>query len=514
MKKRKQPEAETKKQVRCAVYTRKSVTEGLEQEFNSLHAQREAGEAFIQSQRHEGWVCLPDRYDDGGFTGANLERPALRKLLADVEAGLVDVVVVYKVDRLSRSLTDFARIMEILEKSNAAFISVTQAFNSSTSMGRLTLNILLSFAQFERETIAERTRDKMGAARRKGKWVGGVPFLGYDIATGGRALAVNEAEALRVREIFELYLRLQSIQAVVAELNHRGWTMKQWVTLKGKTCGGGRFTKSSLHGLLTNMAYIGKVNYKGHIADAEFPGIVPDEVFQAAQDLLKENSKCSGSRVRNKHNALLGGILRCGHCDAPMTHAYTRRGAGKVYRYYVCNRASKEGWDKCPAPSLPAAEVEKFVVGEIARIGEDADLRAEVIAAHEADRKAQMAEAAADKRKLERQLQQIGTAIREAIAKGEPAQLVELQRQQAEASAALAELAARIATLAEQALSEAELHHAVAGFFPAWESLTGQERQRLLRLLVQLVTYTGESDEIAVTFLPTGIKSLEAEAVA
>ena len=182
-----------------AEYTRKSTQEGLEQEFNTLDAQREAGEAFITSQRHEGLVCLPERYDDGGFTGANMDRPALRKLLADVEAGLVDVVVVYKVDRLSRSLTDFARIMEILEKSNAAFISVKQVFKSSTSMGRLTLNILLSFAQFEGETIAERTRDKMGAARRKGEWVGGVPFLGYDIVPGGRALAVNQAEAERVR---------------------------------------------------------------------------------------------------------------------------------------------------------------------------------------------------------------------------------------------------------------------------------------------------------------------------
>lgn len=231
---------DTKKRVRCAICTRKSVAEGLDQEFNTLDAQREAGEAFITSQRHEGWVCLPEHYDDGGFTGANMDRPALKRLLADVEAGLVDVVVIYKVDRLSRSLTDFARIMEVLEKSNAAFISITQAFNSSTSMGRLTLNVLLSFAQFEREIIAERTRDKMGAARHKGKWGGGKPFLGYDIAPGGRALTVNEAKAQRVRQIFNLCLEMQSLQDVVAELNHRGWTMKQWVTQKGKTSGGSR----------------------------------------------------------------------------------------------------------------------------------------------------------------------------------------------------------------------------------------------------------------------------------
>jgi len=219
-------------QVRCAIYTRKSTEEGLEQEFNSLDAQREAGEAYIASQKAEGWVCLPERYDDGGFTGANIERPAVKRLLADIEAGRVDCVLVYKVDRLSRSLLDFARMMETFDRYKVSFVSVTQHFNTTQSMGRLTLNILLSFAQFEREIISERTRDKIAAARRKGKWSGGKPMLGYDLEGGPGAskLVVNEAEAEQVRTIYALYLEKQSLIQLARELAKRGWTTKQWTT--------------------------------------------------------------------------------------------------------------------------------------------------------------------------------------------------------------------------------------------------------------------------------------------
>ena len=225
---------------RCAVYTRKSTEDGLEQEFNSLDAQREAGEAFIASQRSEGWECLPQHYDDGGFTGGNMDRPALQRLLADIEAGKVDCVVVYKVDRLSRSLLDFARMMETFEKHHVSFVSVTQQFNTSTSMGRLVLNVLLSFAQFEREIISERTRDKIAAARRKGKWSGGMPLLGYDVDPRGSKLIVNEDEAARVRAIFELYLERQSMIATIEELDCRGWVNKRWTTRKGHERGGHR----------------------------------------------------------------------------------------------------------------------------------------------------------------------------------------------------------------------------------------------------------------------------------
>src|SRR5205814_9098792 len=213
---------------RCAIYTRKSTEEGLDQEFNSLHAQRESAEAYITSQKEAGWKLVPDRYDDGGFSGGNLERPALRRLLADINARRVDCVLVSKVDRLSRSLLDFARLMDRFDRRSVSFVSVTQQFNTTSSLGRLTLNILLSFAQFEREIIGERTRDKMSAARRKGKWVGGTPVLGYDVAPGGGRLVINEKEAVRVREIFELYRSSRSLAAVATELGRRRWKTKSW----------------------------------------------------------------------------------------------------------------------------------------------------------------------------------------------------------------------------------------------------------------------------------------------
>src|SRR5271156_7075113 len=237
------------KGVCCAVYTRKSSDEGLEKEFNTLDAQREAGEAYIKSQVQEGWTCLPDRYDDGGFTGANLERPALQRLLADIAAGKVQIVLVYKIDRLSRSLLDFAKMMDVFEQHGASFVAVTQQLNSATSMGRLLLNVLLSFAQFEREIIGERTRDKIAAARRKGKWSGGMPLLGYGVDARGSKLVIQAAEAERVRAIFQLYRQHQALLLLVRELRRRGWVNKQWLTLKGRTRGGRAFTKSSLYHL-------------------------------------------------------------------------------------------------------------------------------------------------------------------------------------------------------------------------------------------------------------------------
>jgi site-specific DNA recombinase len=239
--------------VRCAIYTRKSTEEGLDQDFNSLDAQRQAAEAYIHSQAQAGWTALPARYDDGGYSGSNLDRPALQRLLADIRTGQIDCVLTQRVDRLSRSLLDFAKLMETFEAHQVAFVSVTQHFHSGTSMGRLVLNVLLSFAQFERELIAERTRDKMAAARRKGKWVGGLSVLGYDVDARTKKLVVNEREAARVRAIFVLYREHQSLLPVVEELARRGWCNKQSVTRKPSLRGGRPFTKGSLYRLLTNV---------------------------------------------------------------------------------------------------------------------------------------------------------------------------------------------------------------------------------------------------------------------
>lgn len=292
--------------IRCAVYTRKSTEEGLEQEFNSLDAQRESGENYIKSQASEGWVCLPERYDDGGFTGGNMDRPALKRLLAEVEAGKVDCIVVYKVDRLSRSLLDFAKMVEAFDRHQVSFVSVTQLINTSTSMGRLMLNVLLSFAQFEREIISERTRDKIAAARRKGKWSGGMPRLGYDVDPRGSKLIVNEDEAMRVQAIFELYLEHQSIIRTIAELDKRGWVNKRWTTRKGRERGGKPFNKASLYKFLTNVTYLGKLKYKNEVHKGEHAAIVDQELWQRVQAVLGRNGRAGGggAYVRNKHGAL------------------------------------------------------------------------------------------------------------------------------------------------------------------------------------------------------------------
>ena len=311
--------------VRCAVYTRKSTEEGLEKEFNSLDAQRESGEAYIRSQLHEGWQCLPDRYDDGGFTGGNLERPALKRLMNDIEEGRIDCVVVYKVDRLSRSLLDFARLMETFDKHRIAFVSVTQQFNTASSMGRLVLNVLLSFAQFEREIISERTRDKIAAARRKGKWSGGMPLLGYDLAPAESKLVVNAAEAERVRKIFDLYLDLQGLVAVVNELDRRRWKNKKWTTRKGTLRGGKPFTKTSLYKLLTNVVYTGRQRYKDEIHNGEHDAIVDLEIWQRVQSMLKQNAHAGGPSARNKFSALLKGLLYCGCCQSAMIPTFTTK---------------------------------------------------------------------------------------------------------------------------------------------------------------------------------------------
>jgi site-specific DNA recombinase len=290
--------------MRCAIYTRKSSEEGLAQEFNSLDAQRESAEAYIISQRHAGWTAVAEHYDDGGYTGANLDRPALERLLADIEAGSIDCVMVYKVDRLSRSLLDFARLMGIFEKHGVNLVSVTQQFNTTASLGRLTLNILLSFAQFERELIAERTRDKMAAARRKGKWVGGRPVLGYDVAAEGGRLVVNEGEAQQVRAIFAAYLEHKSLSCVLSHLQQRQWTTKRWTTKNARVYPGRPYAHQDVLRLLTNVIYTGKIRHHGQIFAGEHAAIVEDGVWQRVQRVLQENRRSNPRQVRPPSRAI------------------------------------------------------------------------------------------------------------------------------------------------------------------------------------------------------------------
>lgn len=505
--------------IRCAIYTRKSTEDGLEQEFNSLDAQREAGENYIRSQVHEGWEIVPDHYDDGGFTGGNMDRPALKRLLDDIAAGKIECVVVYKVDRLSRSLLDFARMMETFEKRRVSFVSVTQQFNTASSMGRLVLNVLLSFAQFEREIISERTRDKIAAARRKGKWVGGMPLLGYDIDPKGSKLKINEFEASKVRAIFELYLNLQSLTAVLQELDTRGWTNKRWITRKTTERGGKPFTKASLYRLLTNVTYLGKLRYKSEVHAGEQAAIVDPSVWERVQSLLRRNGRCGSPENRNKFGALLKGILRCVSCNAAMTPTHTTKNGTKRYRYYVCTNAQHRGWQACPTPSIPAPEIEKFVVEQIRKIGRSPEIIRETVAQARYQSKGDLTTLETERLGLERDLDRWHAEVRGLAAhvgtsdENSPAlaRLADLQERIREAERRATGIREQIQAIHARAVDSQEVSDALERFEPLWNSLTPREQVRVVNLLVERVDFDGVRGKVAVTFHPNGIRELQQE---
>jgi len=502
------------KRIRCAIYTRKSSEEGLDQEFNSLDAQREAGEAYIASQKNEGWVCSTDRYDDGGFSGGSMERPALARLLQDVEAGKIDCVVVYKVDRLSRSLLDFARIMEAFDRKGVSFVSVTQQFNTTSSMGRLTLNILLSFAQFEREIIGERIRDKIAAQKRRGKWAGGVPVLGYDVdrSNGSPRLVVNPREAGRVRDIFALYLYLGSLQRVVTDLTRRGWTNKRRITRKGEARGGRPFDASTLYTLLTNPIVTGKIVHKGQVYDGEHEAIIDAAVFDKVQHQLRGNGRTGGVEVRNKYGALLRGLLRCKPCDSLMTHTFCGRN-GRFHRYYRCIRAIKNGAHVCPSTTLSAPEIERVVVDEIRALGEDRGVLDRVIAE---SRVAIDAELAA----LRRERDELGVALKRwdrelrglvtdtSGGTGASLRLAQAHERITEGRRRRGEVEARIKEIDGTAITREEARKALKEFDSVWANLSPREQARVLKLLFSSVDYDAKAGTISVTFRPTGIAAL------
>jgi len=506
--------------IRCAIYTRKSSDEGLQLEFNSLDAQREAAEAYIASQKAEGWVCLPDRYDDGGFTGGNTDRPALKRLLADIEAGRVDTVVVYKIDRFSRSLADFMRMMTVFEEHEVAFVSVTQAFDTSSSMGRLTLNILLSFAQFEREIIGERIRDKIAASRQRGKWTGGTPILGYDVDrfNGSPKLVVNPAEASRVRQIFEMYVERGTLLAVVAELERRGWRSKVWTTRGGKRRGGEPIDKCRLHGMLTNVLYVGKVKHKKEVYAGEHEAIVPEDVFSKVQTRLQQNRNDGGAELRNRHGALLRRLLYCKSCGRAMVHTFTGRG-NKRYRYYTCTNAIKNGRRRCPVGSLPAGEIEKAVVDQIRCIAQDAELLGETLRQARAQTEEAINRLAGERRIVERGVARCHAEIRRTATTGPAdgvaaARIADLTGQVDQSERRLAEIDGQLAELRDGLVTEADVAAAFADFDNVWRALSPREQVQLINLLVHRVEFDAADSTIEVSFHPTGIKALaQGEAV-
>jgi site-specific DNA recombinase len=439
----------TKPKVRCAIYCRKSSEEGLEQSFNSLDAQREACAAYIDSQRHEGWLALDDRYDDGGYSGGTLERPALQRLIRDIEAGRVDTVVCYKIDRLSRSLTDFAKLVDVFERNSVTFVSVTQSFCTTTSMGRLTLNILLSFAQFERELAGERIRDKFAASRRKGIFMGGHPPLGYDVRD--RKLVVNSAEAELVRLIFRRFLDLGSALLLIRELNAQGHRTKSWTTQAGTFREGRPFDKGTLYKILRNRTYRGEAVHKGKSYPGEHEPVIERATWERVHEILTTNARRRGNEARSRTQAPLRGLMRCTHCSSAMTPTYTRQ-RGRLYRYYVCLGASRRGHDTCPVRSIAAAEVEGLVLGgQVRRLLAAPELIARTI-----------------------------TAVR---------------RENGAAD--------------DTEFDEIDVIEALGALEPVWDELYPAEQARILRLLIERIEVA--SDGISVTLHAAGIRSLIAE---
>lgn len=506
-------EVTVKRVLRCAIYTRKSTEEGLQQEFNSLDAQREAAEAFVVSQKQEGWQVVADHFDDGGYTGGNMDRPALKRLLAAVQNRSVDCVVVYKVDRLSRSLMDFARIIEVFDQNGASFVSVTQQFNTTTSIGRLTLNILLSFAQFEREIISERTRDKMSAARRKGKWIGGHPVLGYDIDPKGGRLTVNPEEAEKVRTIFGLYLELGSLLPVLQEAERRGLLTKQWTTGDGKVRGGERISKGTMHGILTNVVYTGMVDHKGCLYPGEHERIIDQNTWDRVHETLRRNNGDNGASLKNKYGALLRGLLLCVPCGTPMVHTYTMR-KSKRYRYYVCYNAQQQGWKNCETKSVPAQAIESAVLDSIRRLGTDPKL-AEAVAAEALDQVARRRreidqESEAQRRSLRQVNQNLAReAADTSVDSGARFErMAALQREIETTERRLLELTDERGDLVRDHINADDLRRTLAEFDAIWSSLRTKEQEQMIHLLVAKVGYDGRTGKVTVNFSNTGAKEL------
>lgn len=355
--------------LRCAIYTRKSTEEGLEQSFNSLDAQREACEAYITSQRHEGWVLTPELYDDGGFSGGNMDRPGLRQLLADVKKGRIHVIVVYKVDRLTRSLADFAKIVEILDTAKASFVSVTQSFNTTSSMGRLTLNVLLSFAQFEREVTGERIRDKVAQSKARGMWMGGNVPLGYVVED--RKLKIVEKEADKVRYIFQRYLELGSVPALIEDLDASGIRSQERIARSGKALGGMKLVKGAVYHILKSRTYVGEVMHNGKAFPGEHQGIVDPDNFEQAQQMLKGNAVARRAGEHAAGPSLLAWLVWDG-LGRRMSPDHSCKKGKKYHRYYASQRDTRDG-QTIAAWRVPALDLEEVVVGAITHRLRDPD---------------------------------------------------------------------------------------------------------------------------------------------
>lgn len=456
-------------------------------------------------------------YSDGGYSGATTDRPGFQRLLSDVAAGRVDCIAVYRIDRLSRSFADYVGILKLFEKHSVTFVSVTEQFNTTTPTGRLVLNQLILFSQFEREVIGERIRDKVRATRRRGAWTGGKPPLGYDVVQ--KKLVTNTDEALQVRETFQLYLQLGSLRATVEELRRRGWRTKTLTTRSARTIEGSPFSKTTLYTLLSNPLYKGMVRCGADLVPGVHETIVAPDLWDAVQQQLRGNGHDGGAQARNKRDALLRGILRCGRCGSPMTHTFSTKGT-KRYRYYICTRLHGEGPAACPGSRVPAGKFEAFIADQIRAIGADETLLAKTAEAIERTAGDRSEQLAGEQRRGENELRRLAA---------KRADLLQLATQSADAaSPVLADVAAidqqaevlgrRLdgvqaeRTVLQTGVAERDLRRALAGFTPIWEHLFPHEQERVLRLLIANITYDPTTGDADIELRACGITTLAQEA--
>ena len=469
---------------RCAVYTRKSNENGLEQEFNSLDAQRDAAENYIASQKTNGWQLLPGKYDDGGFSGGSMERPALKKLLADVNAGLIDIIVVYKLDRLSRSLLDFMKLAEMLEQHNVSFVSVTQDINTPTSAGRMMLNILMTFAQYEREVIAERIRDKIAGAKRRGKHCSGPPLLGYDVDSVTRKLVVNKTEVKLVKLSFESYVRTGSSLKVAMELNKKGLRTKIWKSKKGKIHPGNAFDQGSVQRMLSNSIYVGKVHHRGEYFDGEHKGIVDQNLWDNVQKLIAANRTAVGYE-KSRMESPFKGLLKCGYCGGSLGITYTQK-HDRRYTYYVCIKDDKKAISECPLSSLPTGEVDRMILQQLGTIFKTPTMRANVYTAAIDDVAENKTNLLERKKELSKEWEKMKAKNNE---ESPESQALEQE---------ITELETELESYKDCDLSHRDISEAFESIEALWEEPFSAKRYRLAHLLIEKIAITRNAMKLAI----------------
>lgn len=497
----------------CAVYTRKSTDENLGGDFTSLDSQREYCEAFIKSREGEGWRAFPVEYNDPGYSGGNMDRPGLKRLLADARQGRFQAVVTYKYDRLSRNTKDFLHVLDIFDRHGITYVSVTQPIDTGSSVGRLMRSILMDFAQFERELIGERTRDKRAAMAKKGKWPGGHPVLGFDFERESKKLMTNPEEAKQARFLFETYLSTKSLSQTARVANKQGVRMKVWTSLEGQRKGGRRFNKANLDYLLRNPVYIGKIRHYDNEYDGQHEGIIPEDMYRRVQRQLKANGEKNKSPNQDKHNFLLRGLTRCASCGQAMSpnFAYSK---GRKYFYYKCMSVTKLDKSACPTKSVPARELEKIVLDRLAFLGKSRELMDRIVARASEQTSAELpaknqekVRLVAEIGRLESEVGNIASILAEQ-GKESPQyrvlvdKLGQVQARREQLESQVQTIDRDIAELESRRIDAEVICRNLANFARVFAKLAPERQRELTALLVQEVVYSQETSKIKLTLRP------------